>query len=163
MSGKLTRKRRAWIEEYLTCWNATEAARRVGYKHPNAQGPRLLLDVSIQEIIEKRIAEKAMSADEVLLRLAEQARGDISEFVKAGGGIDWEKVGEKGRLVKSIAHTTGKNSRLELYDAQAALVHLGKHHGLFKDRIEHSGPEGSPIVATNTIIVREYVKENEGD
>lgn len=28
---------------------------------------------------------------------------------------------------------------------------------------EISGPEGSPIVATNTIIVREYVKENEGD
>jgi hypothetical protein len=27
----------------------------------------------------------------------------------------------------------------EMYDAQAALVHIGKHHGLFVDRQEQSG------------------------
>ena len=28
-----------WLNEYFQCWNATEAARRVGYKWPNKVGP----------------------------------------------------------------------------------------------------------------------------
>ncbi len=34
--------------------NATEAARIAGYKHPNKQGPKLLVKVGICEAIEKR-------------------------------------------------------------------------------------------------------------
>jgi len=36
----------------------------------------------IQEAIKARLAEKAMSADEVLVRLAEHARGDMGTFFK---------------------------------------------------------------------------------
>lgn len=53
----LTKKRRAWLEQYLQCWNATEAARRVGYKHPNTQGPRLLLQSDIRQIIDQRLVD----------------------------------------------------------------------------------------------------------
>ena len=100
----------------------------------------------IQAAIEKRIAEKAMSADEVLLRLAEQARSDISEFIGTHGGIDWEKVAEKGYLIRKVSHTAGKQSQIELYDAQAALVHIGRYHKLFVDRKEITGEGGGPIV-----------------
>ncbi len=58
----------------------TEAARRVGYKHPNTQGPRLLLDVSIKKEIEHRIAEKAMTADEALSRTGEPERAVFPVF-----------------------------------------------------------------------------------
>lgn len=139
MGGKarLTRKRKVFIEEYLRCWNATEAARIAGYKFPNRQGSFLLSVLGIQEAIEARIAEKAMSADEVLLRLAEHARGDLSEFVGPHGAIDWVKVKEKGRVLKSISHTAGKQSKIELYDAQSALALIGKHHRLFVERSEN--------------------------
>jgi len=39
----LTPKQQSFIDEYLACGNATEAARRAGYKHPNKQGPENLV------------------------------------------------------------------------------------------------------------------------
>ena len=78
----LTNKRRVFIEEYLKCWNASEAARHADYAHPGSQGHSLLKILEIQEEIERRIEEKAMGADEVLTRLAEQARSDIANMDK---------------------------------------------------------------------------------
>jgi phage terminase small subunit len=47
--------------------------------------------------------------------------------------------GEDARNVRKI--------RFKLADKRAALVDLGKHFGLFKEKIEHSGPNGGPIEA----------------
>lgn len=38
----------------------------------------------------------------------------------------------------------GKEARVE-YDTHAARQTLARVHGLFRDRVEHSGPDGSPI------------------
>ena len=141
----LSYKRRAFVEAYLQTWNATKAAEAAEYAHPGRQGHRLLKNVEIQEAIEERLSEMAMSADEVLTRLSQQASADISDFLTATGSIDWQKVKEKGYLVKSILHRKGQNSKIELYDAQSALTWLGKHHRLFTERHELSGPEGGPI------------------
>jgi phage terminase small subunit len=141
----LSYKRRAFVEAYLQTWNATEAARVAKYAHPGRQGHRLLKNVEIQKTIKARLAEMAMDADEVLVRLSQQATADISDFLKDGGGIDWQKVKEKGYLIKSILHRKGQHAKIELYDAQSALALLGKHHRLFTERHEHSGPEGGPI------------------
>lgn len=149
----LTAKQRAFIEEYLSCWNATEAARRLGYKHPNMAGPRLILKDSVKTAIQERISEKAMGADEVLIRLAAMARGDMGDFLDIGSmgfTVDLEKAQEKGltQLIKKVdlrtetsmnkdgVETETHNMKIELYDAQAALVHLGRRHGLFVDRTD---------------------------
>lgn len=145
----LSNKQRVFVEEYLSCWNATEAARRAGYAHANVQGSRLLADVSIKAAIEARIAEKAMSADEVLLRLADQARSSLADFINEAGEVDLRTAKSHGRLhlVKSYTVTDKGTERVELYDAQAALVHLGRHHGLFVDKVEHSGKVGMSFSA----------------
>jgi len=80
----LTRKRQAWVEEYLKCWNATEAARRVGYSEKTARqiGSRLLTIVDIQDEIKRRVDELAMGANEILVGLTTQARGDLGVFFK---------------------------------------------------------------------------------
>ena len=82
----LTKKQRVFIEEYLQCWNATEAAKRAGYSKRTAysQGQRLLKKAETSQAISKRISEKAMSADEVLIRLGQMARSDIGEFMDIG-------------------------------------------------------------------------------
>lgn len=80
-----------------------------------------------------------MGADEVLIRLSEMARADISEFINDYGGIDWDKVRAQGYLVKKVRHNQGKNSEVELHDALSALQLIGKHHKLFTEKIEHSG------------------------
>ncbi|NIM53575.1 MAG: hypothetical protein GTO15_03050 [Pseudomonas stutzeri] len=142
----LTKKRRAWIEEYFRCWNATEAARRVGYKHPNTQGPRLLLDVGIQEVIQARLDELKMSADEVLTRLSDQARFDPGPFVirhpehEGDLIIDWEALvrAQLTHLVKAV-YLTKYGTRIEFHDQQRALELIGKHHGLFVERQEIGG------------------------
>jgi phage terminase small subunit len=138
----LSPKQQVFVEEYLTTWNATEAARRAGYSHANKQGPRLLVNVGIAEEIQRRIAERTMTADEVLVRLAEQARAEYSAYLTLDGTVDFARLiaDGKGHLVKGIKDTAqGRN--IEFHDAQAALVQIGKHHKLFTDKVEveHSG------------------------
>jgi len=142
----LSAKRQIFIEEYLQCWNASEAARRAGYKgQANSVGAQLLANISIQAAIKARLSEKAMTADEVLVRLAEHARGSMAEFVRVNEdtGAVWldmrtAQAAGKLHLIKSYQEASDKfGAKLELYDAQAALALLGKHHRLFTDRTEH--------------------------
>lgn len=141
----LSYKRRAFVEAYLQTWNQTEAARIAGYKNPEVMGCRLMKVKGVADAVERRLSEAAMSADEVLARLSQQASADISDFLTESGGIDWQKVKEKGFLIKAILHRKGQQSKIELYDAQSALALMGKHHKLFTERHEHSGPGGKPI------------------
>lgn len=163
-------RQRVFVEEYLQCWNATEAARRSGYQgDANTVGPRLLANVGIATAIQARISEKALCADEVLSRLGEHARGDIGVFFKIAERwtddpltihevidervdtdkdgnpvrmykvrqivIDLERLRDSrySRLVRKFGDTPKAGTSIELYDAQAALVKLGEHLGLFKD------------------------------
>lgn len=128
-------KRKAWLEEYFKCgFNATEAARRVGYKWPEKNGPRN--KKLMQAEIGARLDEMIMSSKEVLSRLGQMARADISEFVTDTGTIDWEMVHRKGWLIKKIIHHKGRQSIIELHDAATVLMHLDRQHG---------GPDGEPL------------------
>ncbi len=148
MNGNgLSNKQKVFVEEYLKCWNATEAARRAGYTerflHTNAS--KLLQNTTIKARIEARTEELKMSTDEVLTRLADQARGDVSQFLNPHTlGLDVEKIHANGRLIKSITPTKDGH-KIELYDAQAALVHIGKAQGMFTDKVEVTGKDGGPI------------------
>ena len=145
--GRLTNKQRVFVEEYLVCWNATEAARRAGYRNPEVMGCRLKKVKEVGELIEVRIADKAMSADEVLLRLGEHARGNLGDFIRVNevtgeAYIDLAaaKAAGKLHLLRSYQGPSDKSAaKIELYDAQAALVHLGRHHSLFVDRTSLNG------------------------
>ena len=142
----LNNKQQAFVSEYLTCWNASEAARRAGYNgQANVVGPRMLANVSIKAEISQRLKEKHLSADEVLYRLAEQARGEHSAYLLPNGTVNYGAILEagKGHLVHKVKQTKYGNE-IEFYDAQAALVHLGRAHGLF-----NSGPgesEDKPFI-----------------
>ena len=141
----MNKKQRVFVEEYLQCWNATEAARRAGYSERTArtQGSKLLTKVDIAEEISKRISEIAMSADEVLVRLAEQARVSLGDIVTIYGKgkdawyLDLPKVIEegKGHLIKSLVPTQ-YGLKVELHDKQKALELLGRHHQLFTDKLD---------------------------
>jgi phage terminase small subunit len=78
----LTRRQRLFVEFYLQTWNATEAARLAGYREPNKQGPRLLVNVGIREQAEKRMAELSMPTDAIIARLNQHADADIRQFFK---------------------------------------------------------------------------------
>lgn len=147
-----TNKQQAFIDEYLKCWNATEAAIRAGYSEKTAYsiGHENLNKPDIAEEIQRRVSERAMSADEVLIRLAEQARGAVEEFIDVQANLpffDWERLQESGKLhlIKKIKYNSDGRPEVEFYDAQAALVHIGRVHGLFTDKREVSGPDGGAL------------------
>lgn len=155
----LNDRQRAFVEFYLTSWNASEAARQTGYKSkPNVHGSRLLANVSIRAEIDARLSEMGMSANEVLARLAAHARGDISPFLAHSVGevhfdLTTEEAQQNIHLIKKVKSKarrgvgrTGEEweeteTEIELHDPQAALVHLGRYHKLFTDKAEteHSG------------------------
>ena len=141
--ASLTDKQRLFVERYLTCWNATEAARQAGYKDPELAGWENRQKPAIQAEISQRLAATAMTANEVLARLADQARSSMSDFLDETGRIDLSLARKSGKLhlIKSRS-VTKEGERIELYSAQEALALLAKHHGLFIDRQE-TGPPGA--------------------
>ena len=139
-----TAKQQAFVDEYLQCWNASEAARRAGYAHPGSQGHRLLKDVEVSAEISRVVEERAMSRDEVVIRLAEQARADLADFVTTWDGgfkIDVEKAIRLGKshLIRKIGFNQYGKPEIELHNQQAALLAIGKIHSLFTDRVEQTG------------------------
>ena len=144
MSNGLTDKQKAFIEEYLRCWNATEAARCAGYEGNDVTlasvGYENLRKPQIAQRVSERLQAKAMSADELLSRLAEQARAEYAKYIRPDGSVNIAGLVKDGKahLIKCIRETR-QGKTIEFYDAQAALALIGKHHALFTDRQEQSG------------------------
>lgn len=155
-----TDRQRAFVEHYCQCWSATEAAKRAGYSEKTAQeqGSRLLSKVMVQKAITVRVAELKMTTDEVLLRLAQHARGSMEDLLDGEDELSLAEARKRGRLhlVKKLKHTrrTDKDGgeshsvEAELYDAQAALVQLGRAHGLFVDKVAPTDPTGTKEYAS---------------
>jgi phage terminase small subunit len=140
--AKLNPKQQAFIAAYLQSWNATHAAIEAGYSAKTArqQASRLLSNVNVAGEIELRLAQLKMSGNEALARLSDIARGDISDFMTItdeATGIDFEKALKNGKLhlVKKITFGKGKVA-FEMYDKQAALNTIAKHHGLLNEKVE---------------------------
>jgi phage terminase small subunit len=177
---RLTSKERLFVEHYLVCWNASEAARKAGYSVKSAReiGYQNLTKLHIAEAVKERIAQIAMSADEVLLRLGEHARGDMGDFFDVDKNGNWAvnlkkaKRQKKLRLIKKVETTTrlvGEDQtpettiKFELHDAQAALVHLGRHHKLFTEKIEGNGINGAFQHQLLTTAATELVEKSADD
>ena len=78
----MTEKQEAWLNHYLVCLNATEAARLAGYKSPRQMGSENLSKPYIRQQIDKRLNATTMTADEVLYGLHQQATANIGDFFK---------------------------------------------------------------------------------
>lgn len=146
----MTRKQDRFVKEYLIDLNATQAAIRAGYspKTANEQGARLLANVSVQEAIAKAMAERSkrtgISQDRVIQELARIA------FVNPQNVINPKDASVKADAteddlaciqsvkVKTMDGAKGKSVEREvrLNDKMKALELLGKHLGMFKDKLE---------------------------
>lgn len=149
----LSKKQRAFVEHYLRCWNASEAARRAGYSEKTAgqQGSRLLKKVEIQERLEARLEEVKMSANEVLTRLSQQARGEYARHIRViersdpDTGARWTEptfdlaeceADGNLHLIKKWKYDAAGRLEVEFDDKYSALVQLGRAHGLFTDKTD---------------------------
>jgi|SRR6056297_3274660 len=104
-------RQKAFVDEYMKDRNATQAATRAGYAHPHVAGPRLLGNVGVKAAIQERM--KAVS-DEALVDAAW-----VVERLKMEAAREGEGSSHSARV--------------------SALEKLGKHIGMFVDRVDHSG------------------------
>lgn len=155
---KLNKRHQLWLDEYFLCGlNQTEAARRAEYSQPHVAGSRIAKRADVKAHIKARLKESAMSSEEVLYRLTRHASGSIGDVLEWREGdepvISLNAARDAGVLdlvkkVKVVTVHKGEDgtevlkTTVELYDAQAALDKLGKVHGLFKQKVEHSGDVG---------------------
>lgn len=138
----LTEKEKAFIDNYIICLNGAKAARLAGYSEATAKeiAYENLTKPHIRAAVEKRLGDIKMGANEVLARLGSQASNEASEYLRVSEdgkpGVDVKKMIEDGKqyLIKGITFGRGGEPVIEFYDAQSALVHLGRHFGLFIDK-----------------------------
>lgn len=143
------KKHELFIEAYLSTFNATHAAIAAGYSRRSAHstGWEILRNPEVAKAISQRLSETAMSADEVMMRLAEQARGDLGDFLftTPDGEIqlNLDNPAAKTRLIKEVTQRRTVRDDVEetvltvkMYDSQAALQLIGKHHKLFTEKME---------------------------
>jgi phage terminase small subunit len=147
--AKLTAKQQRFIDEYLTDLNATQAAIRAGYSPQSAYsiGEENLKKPVIRDAIDKALAERSrrtgINQDRVLLELAKIA------FVNASDVINMDEATIRGDAnredtatiasvkVKRIPTDDGDivEREVKVYDKIKALELLGKHLGMFTDKL----------------------------
>lgn len=142
--ANLTPKQQRFVEEYLIDLNATQAAIRAGYSERTAKsiGQENLTKPDIQKAIEeaqnKRAERTEITQDYVLGNIQKVVERCMQqEAVMARDGSPLLVEGPEGDLACLFEFKeTGALKGLEL---------LGKHLGMFKDKIEHTGKDGGPI------------------
>lgn len=150
----LTIKQRMFVKEYLVDLNATQAAIRAGYKAKNADtmATQLLrkpwVAEAVQRAIEERMRRTDINADKVISELAHIAFDDIRNYLRFYSDDDGNiKVQVKDseevdtRSISEVSLGRDGQFRFKMYAKDTALVQLGKHLGLFNEKMEvkHSG------------------------
>lgn len=156
--GKLTDKQKRFVEEYLIDLNATQAAIRAGYSEDTARqiGAENLTKPVIQQAIQQAQNERSertqITQDDVIRRLIEIA--DISVGKKAITETEIARM-EGGVVVGTDVVKTC----FEPHAANKALELLGKHLGMFRDKVEVSGAVTNQNINLSSDEFREIAKE----
>jgi phage terminase small subunit len=147
--AKLTAKQQTFVEEYLIDLNATQAAIRAGYSAKNADkiGSELLGKTRVAEAVSMAMAERSrrtgINQDRVLQELARIGFAKITDVVDPETAkIRPDASDDDLACIQSIKikpNEFGTEREVKLYDKKSALVDLGKHLGLFKDKLELNG------------------------
>ena len=146
----LTPKQERFVAEYLIDLNATQAAIRAGYSVKTARqiGEQNLSKLDIAEAVksamDKRADRNSVTQDEVISGLRELR--DMA-------------MGKKPMRITEVIRAAGKKPKtvelnvtvFEAAAAKGALELLGKHIGMFKEKVELTGANGGPVETVSRV------------
>lgn len=139
----LTPRQSLFVAEYLVDLNGTQAAIRAGYSQKSAGrfAQELLAKTHIAEAVTAARGKREKSTEVNAAWVLERLRENVDRAMQAEPVLD------------KLGNETGEYA-YQGSVANRALELLGKHHGLFAERTEHSGPGGAPIEirVTHTIV-----------
>lgn len=134
---KITDKQKRFVEEYLIDFNATQAAIRAGYSKNAASetGYENLRKPQIQEAIQKAQKERSerteVAQDDVIKGLLEVIGKGLGKIKVVETEIAKDEDGSiYGVNIEKVKH--------EPHAVNKALELLGKHLGMFKEKVEVS-------------------------
>ena len=168
MRDKLTAKQRRFVDEYLVDFNVTQAAIRAGYSKRSAHvtGAETLRNPKVAAEIARRQRDlqvrTEVSQDRVVRELMRVAFADMADYAQVQ---PYSVVNEDGiEVVKQLVTFTktsaltddqraaianikqGANGiEVKLWDKLKALELLGRHIGMFNDKISIGGVDGAPL------------------
>lgn len=151
--AKLTAKQQRFCDEYLIDLNATQAAIRAGYKASKKStfevlGYQLLQKPSVREEIERKMAERSkrtgISQDRVIQELARIAFLNPQKLIDPDdASVRPDATEDDLACIQSVKVKTmngdkgySEEREIRLNDKMKALELLGKHLGMFKDKVE---------------------------
>lgn len=134
-----TTKQQAFIDNYIKTLNGTEAARRAKYKGNDnilaSIASQNLRKLKVREEIDRRLRELSITDEEILFRLQKQATADMGDIVDKHGIINLERLKDVDTTAIIKKYKVTKAGReIELYDSQAALIHLFKLRRLLDNK-----------------------------
>ena len=130
--ANLTPKQQRFVEEYLIDLNATQSAIRAGYSEKTAQ------EIGSENLSKPMVAKAIAEAQE---KLSNKTQVTVEMVVQ---GLLNE--------AKDLSEGSTQSARV------SAWAHLGKHLGMFKDKVEHTGKDGGPIDLSLKVVF-----ENDGE
>lgn len=159
----MTKKQKRFVEEYLIDLNATQAAIRAGYSPDSAKeiGSENLTKPDIAKAVDQAIAERSrrtgVNADRVVRELAKIAFVNAGEVVDLDTALLMDKISEDDMAaIQSVKVKTfgedGIEREVKLADKLKALELLGKHLGLFKDKVEINGNVKADMSSLSCIL-----------
>lgn len=131
--ANLTPKQQRFVEEYLIDLNATQSAIRAGYSEKTAYS------VGHENLKKPEIQKAIQEAQEIL---SNKTQLTVDMVVN-------------GLLKEAQDYAEGSTQSARV----SAWAHLGKHLGMFTEKVQHSGPDGGPVqVATKATLTIKVVK-----
>ena len=144
--AKLTAKQQRFCDEYLIDLNATQAAIRAGYSPKTAceQASRLLANVKVQEVIAVEMARRSkrtgINQDRVLMEIAKMAFVNIDDVIDLNTAqVKQTATKEDLACIQSVKIKPtefGTEREIRICDKKSNLELLGRHLGMFKDKVE---------------------------
>ena len=148
----MTEKQKIFADEYLIDLNATRAY-KVAYPRVKndetaaAAAARLLKNVKVVTYIEKRMQDRQkrteVTQDRVIEELAAIAFARATDFAQIVNGnvvlTDTADLTESQTKAIAVIKEGKFGIELKLNDKEKALELLGRHLGMFKDKLEVSG------------------------
>ena len=171
MTGPLrNEKHERFAQEVAKGEGQFAAYRKVGYRGDEAHASRLAAreDVRsrIESILSRAAARAEVTIEKVLNELAMIGFANMQDYMRVGADgdphLDFSALSrEQAAALTEVTVEDFKDGRgpgardvrrvkFKLADKRAALVDIGRHLGMFKDRVSHENPDGSAI---NPVVI----------
>lgn len=176
----MTAKQMRFCDEYLIDLNATQAAIRAGYseKYANTNVSKLLQNTSIKEEIQKRQKDRVerteITQDMVLRELAIIAFSNAADYAAVvekecededGNPVTYRTVEpvltkdltEAQKKALSVIKKGRDGFEVKPYDKVRALELLGKHLGMFTEKVDLSGQLNNPFAELSSADLKKLI------